>query len=399
MHYRPFDNSAGIPDPRQELVRVMYSQMPVVAAGNLALSWANIMAYTERLPSSGLALFGGAVMLLTVLRLMTFVFYRLTRFRTWDAASHSRVLAFFSFLNGILWSSWGLYVVNSVPHGDTLIMLVIQAGICAGTVSTSSASRISLALFVVPVLTSLALWEGWQGTVDGNVLATVMVLYLGLILSSSQRIYRTLHGSIVLAHKNRLLADELYLHSNTDGLTGIANRRFFDNSLLVACESSRQNGKSLSVMLVDVDFFKLYNDSKGHLEGDECLKIIASRLQTFFSSEEWFVARYGGEEFVVVLPGVDESRAYALAEEFRSEITNSRIPHELAQPWRYLTVSIGVASRLPRVDVAPQRLLEAADRALYTAKHSGRNRVNLASNMPPTINGFTLAELHSSAQL
>ncbi|MCY0966653.1 GGDEF domain-containing protein [Parathalassolituus penaei] len=399
MNHRPVDNSAAIPDPRQELVRVMYSQMPVVAAGNLALSMANILAYIERLPLTGLALFGAAVLVLTTMRIAAFGYYRLSRFRSWDAASHSRLLAFFSFLNGILWSSWGLFVVSSVPHADTLIMLVIQAGICAGTVSTSSASRVSLALFVVPVLTSLALWEGWQGTVDGNILAAVMLLYLVLILSSSQRIYRTLHGSIVLAHKNRLLADELYLHSNTDGLTGIANRRFFDNALQVACEASHQNGKSLSVMLVDVDFFKLYNDSKGHLEGDECLKIIASRLQTFFSSEEWFVARYGGEEFVVVLPGVDESRAYALAEEFRIEIANSRIPHDLALPWHHLTVSIGVASCLPRTEVFPQRLLEAADRALYTAKHSGRNRVNLASDMASMINGFALADLDLSAQL
>lgn len=374
MYQRPFDSTSSIPDPREELVRVMYSQIPVIAAGNLSLMTANVMAYGDKLSSMVLALFASSVISLTLVRVGMFGFYRQSRFRLFSALRHSWILSLFSAVNGLIWTGWGVYVVSHLPHPDTLIMLVIQAGICAGTVSTSSASRVGLALFVVPVLLSLVFLEAAAKTRDGDVLAIVIFLYLLLILSSSQRIYKTLRDSIVLAQKNRMLADELYRHSNTDGLTGIANRRFFDNSFPVSWIRAQQHGTPLSVLLVDVDFFKLYNDSKGHLDGDECLRRIALSLQGFFNDEQVCVARYGGEEFVVVLP-VNLSQAFELAEAFRQQILDAAIPHERAAPMGVVTVSIGVASAGVGTQDEPVNLLDAADRALYRAKHSGRNRV------------------------
>ena len=160
-----------------------------------------------------------------------------------------------------------------------------------------------------------------------------------------------------------------------DGLTGIANRRMLDSVLEKEWASAKRNGQPLSVILIDIDYFKQYNDHYGHIQGDECLQRVAGALRDAATRPRDLLARYGGEEFVVVLPETDEAAALTVAERCRSLIFAAEIPHRSSGLGALLTVSQGIATAVPTQDGRPQTLIERADRRLYLAKQRGRNCV------------------------
>ncbi|HEX9671003.1 MAG TPA: diguanylate cyclase, partial [Thermoanaerobaculia bacterium] len=170
----------------------------------------------------------------------------------------------------------------------------------------------------------------------------------------------------------------LQLLSALDGLTGIANRRRFEEVLDLEWRRASRAGLPLAIAMVDIDHFKRYNDAQGHQRGDDCLVRVAHALAGSLHRAGDFVARYGGEEFVVVLPGSDEEQAVAYAETLRRGIEALAIPHADSAPAGVVTVSAGVAAAVPEPGAPPAALVEAADRALYAAKRGGRNRVERA---------------------
>jgi diguanylate cyclase (GGDEF)-like protein len=157
-----------------------------------------------------------------------------------------------------------------------------------------------------------------------------------------------------------------------DGLSGLPNRRSFD-ARLAATWRAAELRSPISLLMMDVDHFKLFNDTNGHLEGDNCLRLIGKSLESVIRRAD-FAARYGGEEFVVLLPGADRAEAHEIAERARSEIEALHIAHEAA-PSGFVTLSIGIATFTPEEAASEQALIEAADAALYEAKRRGRNRV------------------------
>ncbi|HZK84690.1 MAG TPA: diguanylate cyclase [Desulfosporosinus sp.] len=162
-----------------------------------------------------------------------------------------------------------------------------------------------------------------------------------------------------------------------DGLTGIANRRHFDQELLQESRRAKREKRSLSLIMLDIDYFKAFNDTYGHLKGDDCLKKIAATLKKVLKRPGDFAARYGGEEFAVVLPNTDDVGAAIIAEEFRASIVREGILHINSLCSVYVTVSLGVVTRSAEQDQTPDDLILAADRALYRSKHEGRNRVSV----------------------
>lgn len=162
--------------------------------------------------------------------------------------------------------------------------------------------------------------------------------------------------------------------SYIDSLTGLSNRRRMDEYLRQEWLRSRRNGSALSMIMLDIDFFKQYNDRYGHPSGDEVLKAVATALEKSARRPADFIARYGGEEFVVLLPDTDLDGAHALAEIIRKRIMELTIPHEDSSIAEVLTVSLGCASMVPAYDTAPAELLKNADAMLYLAKNMGRNR-------------------------
>lgn len=164
-------------------------------------------------------------------------------------------------------------------------------------------------------------------------------------------------------------------NSLTDGMTGLANRRYLDEQIMLEYFRMKRTGEKLSIVMLDVDFFKLYNDAYGHLQGDECLKMVAKVLKTTIKRATDIAARYGGEEFVVLLPDTDEIGAIKVAETLRANVEAMKMEHKDSRISDVVTVSIGVATFDKHSLVAPENLVQKADEALYEAKNSGRNKV------------------------
>lgn len=163
--------------------------------------------------------------------------------------------------------------------------------------------------------------------------------------------------------------------SMRDGLTGIANRRQFDARLAETWARQSRDGAPLALLLADVDYFKALNDSLGHLRGDECLRRLARICERFAADEYDLVARYGGEEFVLLLPGRTLEAAIEQGEELRRAVNEEALIHPASPLAPYVTLSVGVAVLVPFADAATEKLVAAADQALYSAKTGGRNRV------------------------
>jgi diguanylate cyclase (GGDEF)-like protein len=159
--------------------------------------------------------------------------------------------------------------------------------------------------------------------------------------------------------------ETLHRISTLDGLTEVANRRHFDDTLVLEWRRAARNGQPMSLLMLDIDFFKPFNDKHGHQAGDEVLRRVAQVLRESVHRAADLVARYGGEEFIVLLPETGEEQARAIAELLRARIEESGL----------VTASLGVATQVPARDGQPEELMKRADEALYAAKRAGRNRV------------------------
>jgi diguanylate cyclase (GGDEF)-like protein len=180
-----------------------------------------------------------------------------------------------------------------------------------------------------------------------------------------------------MADELRLANRKLERMSMSDGLTGIANRRCFDERLQADWSRLAGRNESLALLLVDADAFKPLNDASGHLYGDECLRELARVCESFSESEHDLVARFGGEELVLVLPGRSLEQARDVAERLRAAVEAVAMPHPDSPVAACVTISIGVSALVPHPAQAPEILVAMADRALYSAKLQGRNRVQV----------------------
>jgi len=160
-----------------------------------------------------------------------------------------------------------------------------------------------------------------------------------------------------------------------DGLTGIANRRDFDRTVDLEWKRCRRDKLDLSLIMLDIDYFKKFNDMYGHLAGDECLKSVVEVIKLNIKRPADKAARFGGEEFILILPETDKSGAFSIAESIRKDVISLNIPHRNSPVAEMVTISAGISSVVPDTDVMIKDLIEDADKALYRAKSNGRNRV------------------------
>ncbi|MBL3519949.1 GGDEF domain-containing protein [Arcobacter lanthieri] len=178
---------------------------------------------------------------------------------------------------------------------------------------------------------------------------------------------------------DRILKEKLEAFAYIDGLTEIPNRRHFDQVFEKEWEYCLRNNKTLCTILIDIDFFKKYNDFYGHQVGDECLKKVAQTLKNSLNRSHDFVARYGGEEFVVILPDTNFEGAIKIAEILRNSIKELNIPHKNSDVSNFVTISLGLSFVIPNNDITPEILLRRADEALYQSKNTGRDKVSSLS--------------------
>ncbi len=216
---------------------------------------------------------------------------------------------------------------------------------------------------------------------DDYLIKPVSEVVLKAKVRAMQRIAQMRYSLLVLTRKLDEANRELTRLSSADGLTGIANRRRFDETLLKEWRRCARDGRPLTLLLMDVDFFKPFNDNYGHQVGDECLKAVARTLAETLHRPSDMVARYGGEEFAAILPDTDQTGARAVAEALREAVQGLAITHRFSAVSRVVTLSVGLACEYPARgdDNGFVRLLKSADAALYEAKKNGRNRVEVAA--------------------
>jgi len=205
-------------------------------------------------------------------------------------------------------------------------------------------------------------------------LVTLVAGQLAVSLDNAQ-LYASLERRVAerteaLAVANR----QLEAQSIGDALTGLANRRRFDDMLSKEWLRALRSKSSIGLVMIDIDHFKRYNDRYGHVGGDGCLRCVATALQASTRHDVDVAARYGGEEFALILPNADSNFARAVAARAHAAVSSLRQPHA-GSPFGYVTISLGSAALVPYPAAGPERLIELADAALYRAKQEGRNRV------------------------
>lgn len=206
-----------------------------------------------------------------------------------------------------------------------------------------------------------------------------LMFIIGLLVLLGEALYIFRPAvNIIEAERKALEAvnEELRRLSSLDGLTGIANRRYFDSYLVQAWNQDKRDSHELSLVMLDVDFFKLFNDTYGHLAGDDCLRQVAQAIRSVVKRPSDLVARYGGEEFAIIMPNTPIGGALTVAENIRQAVENLGILHQKSVVRDVVTISLGVACIKPVEVQTPEILIQAADHALYEAKKNGRNRVH-----------------------
>lgn len=215
---------------------------------------------------------------------------------------------------------------------------------------------------------------------DANIFKTKVGFFLDLYRQKAQLEEKTreLDAKVVELEELQQILEEtneqLRLLSSMDGLTGLLNRRRFDEILEEEWQRCLRDGCHLSLLIVDIDHFKAYNDSYGHILGDNCLKKVARNLSKSLPRQVDKLARYGGEEFTVVLPATAEDGAFQVAERIRANIEELNLEHNASSTHDRITISVGISTMVPALEASSTILLDQADKGLYKAKNEGRNR-------------------------
>jgi len=285
-------------------------------------------------------------------------------------------------LSGIAWGAGALLLIAS-PDAICAVLVItsIQAMVMGGAI-TLGAFMPAFFSFSIPAILPMVGVLALSGKFTQIALAAYSLGFAALVTAIAWRFNRSLHRTFRLTFENEALVDlltenaeELALRAHTDGLTGLANRLRFDQILELEWTRLKRSDDPLSVILLDVDHFKLFNDTYGHVAGDACLKQIAQVLKEACRSSTDFVARYGGEEFIVLLPETSVDGALAVAEKIRACIAHLAIPHETSQTAQHITASLGAATVRCTDTSTSADAVAFADEQLYRAKALGRNRV------------------------
>ena len=266
-------------------------------------------------------------------------------------------------------------IVDQMPI-DMVIMDVEMPGLDG--FDTTRLIRESLGEHWIPIIFVTgkkdddSLWKGIAVGGDDYLIKPISKVILQAKIGAMERI-ANMRSQL---HK---LNEELTRLSQHDDLTGLLNRRTFEEKAKEAWRLATRNKTPLSVMLFDIDYFKRYNDTYGHIAGDECIRQVADTILSCFNRPGDIVARYGGEEFIALLPNTDAKGAQHIAETTRRTIEDLAIPHEQSPEFKKVTLSIGATTLKYTTGTNLEQQIEAADQALYRSKELGRNRVERSS--------------------
>jgi len=306
---------------------------------------------------------------------------------------------------GVAWLGSVYWVEPRISHEAFYLVLLVITVVSVATIAVSSVLREICVVQLFATLIPLAAWLGWHfdrgpfHLVTAALLTAIAILMTLVAGRISESFAELVESNLEREAMTRDLADlseslrlrNLQLNearkqladiATIDELTGLRNRRGANQLFEAEISRAKRAGLALSVIMLDVDHFKLYNDRYGHPAGDLVLQKLSEVLLSVTARAGELAVRMGGEEFMLVLPGTTHADAMGTAEVVRSRIADLRIPHEDSPTAGVVTVSLGVVSCVPRMETESTDLVEAADKALYESKRSGRNRVTLSAFSP-----------------
>lgn len=294
----------------------------------------------------------------------------------------ARRYLFLALLAGIGWGAGGLLIGPQLSPVDQAFLLLILIGVSGGSVPLLGIHKQTLFAFVVPTVIPYMVWVAFSLSDKLALMLMIMVLYLISIAVAIARLDENMSDSLRLKYQLEQRTEKLQDANEklehltlVDSLTQLYNRRFFERQMEKEWKKCHRESKHLALLVIDIDYFKLYNDSYGHAAGDECLKKVASALTRALNRPGDMIARIGGEEFVALLPGIDEEGAIKVAETMQQKLQLAQIEHRTSPIDDYVTVSIGLAVTYPAENASALGLFKAADKALYRGKFMGRNHI------------------------
>jgi diguanylate cyclase (GGDEF)-like protein len=281
-------------------------------------------------------------------------------------------------VSGLLWGLFALYLAQDADALQLAVVTLTLGALLSGAAIAYSVILSAYLAFAVPVMLPLGAFLLWRHRPDEVFLGVLLLIWMIFMTRAASRFRDFAIRSLGYQFENVQLVAELRRLSHTDALTGVANRRGFDDALAAAWARAAGAGGAVAVILCDVDHFKAYNDAYGHPAGDACLRRVAAVLAEAGAAHAGQCARVGGEEFAVLLDdGAPARAALALAEAMRAAVEALAIAHDPATGRTVVTASFGVGHVQAGEGNDAGMLLAATDRALYAAKHRGRNCIVL----------------------
>ncbi|MGL4205858.1 MAG: diguanylate cyclase domain-containing protein [Aeromonadaceae bacterium] len=288
-------------------------------------------------------------------------------------------------ISAILWGMGLMFFMSHLPVTLRMMLTLLSCMyMAAAGILLLSSSRCYYGV-VIPIGGALLLELGSQYDEQRlGIMLSVSCILLFITLIRRRLSHWQIEGlyhrytNAHMAQELRKTSEYLRLASQLDGLTAIANRARFDKALETAWRRCNRAQAPLSLILLDVDFFKQFNDKYGHQAGDECLRRVAGLLPQVLRREDDLAARYGGEEFVLLLPFTDQPGALQVAQALQKGLAELAIPHGYSEVGSCVTCSMGLARLVPSIELVPSDLVAMADVALYRAKKNGRARIEIA---------------------
>lgn len=290
---------------------------------------------------------------------------------------------------GFSWGIGGIIIANNLGVLSQLYIFIVLTGVGAAAIPLLGAVRVVMLAFLIPVTVPYLIYIAYWQDEQRAVLFFIFALYALGVAVSIFRLDKNTSASLSVQFENNKMM-QLLSESNQqlkkanekletlileDALTGIHNRRYFELKLETEWKRESRDKRILTLMVIDIDYFKLYNDNYGHAQGDECLKSLAQLLKSALNRPSDVFARIGGEEFVVLLTDVDVEGAMSVAKKMQSLLKLAELAHVTSPINDFLTISIGIAAVVPGDDTTALGLFKAADKALYSAKAKGRDQI------------------------
>ena len=285
-------------------------------------------------------------------------------------------------LTGIAWGVGAILIGSRLDAVGQIFILMILVGVSGVAIAMLGMLQRVMLAFQLPMVIPYVVWIAPSFDDRGMVLIMVTVLYLLTVIFAMKLLEKNVSATLSMQYKLEQRTEQLQDAYDKlqhmvleDSLTGIHNRRYFEHEIEKEWKVARRNQTALALLIIDIDYFKLYNDSCGHAAGDACLRQVAGLLKQAVQRPGDVMARIGGEEFIALLPGEDAAGAYKVAHAMQTILQQAEIVHPSSPVNAFVTVCIGYCVAIPEGDETWLGLFQAADKALYKAKTNGRNQI------------------------